>query len=294
MNGSIVTIGLFDGVHLGHQAVISQIVAEARDSGLSSSVVTFDRHPADILRPGHGPLMLTVPATKEKLIKALGVDSVVIIPFTAAFAKLGADEFLSSFILPLAPFKVAVGEDFHFGKNREGDFETLSRFAEEHEFQVESIKLLFVNGEKASSSAIREHMMDGDIETARKILGRYLSFTGEVVTGEKRGRLLGFPTANINLPSYLCLPLDGVYAGYVKVDGVSHKAVLNVGLAPTFGGRKTSLMEAFLLDFSGDLYGRPATVEFHDRIRGEVKFDNPEDLARQIADDAQKALDMLE
>ncbi len=294
MNKSIITIGLFDGVHVGHREVISRAVSEAKAAGLHSIAVTFDRHPSDILHPGHGPLLLTDAATKKRLIKELGVDDVVIVPFTEELSRLSPKEFLDDIVLPLNPANIIVGSDFRFGRDREGDTAFLNDYAADHGFHVESLNLHTVNGKKASSSSAREHIIEGDIATAGAILGRCPAFYGKVVAGDQRGRRLGFPTANIELAEYLCQPRDGVYAGRITVAGNRYTAVINVGLAPTFGARSASIIEVFALDFDGDIYGQDVLVEFCQRLRGEKKFVNEEDLARQIALDAQKARTMIE
>jgi riboflavin kinase / FMN adenylyltransferase len=294
MKKSIVTLGLFDGVHMGHREVITRAVSEARAVGASSVAVTFDRHPSDILHPGHGPLLLTDTYMKERLIKELGIDRVLIVPFTEELAALGPEEFLEKVILPLNPASVVVGADFKFGRNRTGDTSLLNDYGAKHGFKVESLSLHTVSGEKASSSAAREHLIEGDIEKVEATLGRYPAFRGLVVQGDKRGRKLGFPTANIKVADFLCLPRDGVYAGWIKASDKKYKAIINVGLAPTFGARRASLIEVNVLDFDADLYGQKVLIEFYRRLRGEKKFDSAEDLAKQISDDAQKARTMIE
>lgn len=294
MKKSIVTIGLFDGVHVGHQQVISRAVSAAKAAGLPSVAVTFDRHPSDILHPGHGPLLLTDAVTKKKRIKELGVDSVLVVPFTEELAALEPEEFMDKVILPLNPANIIVGADFRFGRNRAGDTAYLKGYAAKHGFKVESLGLYIVGGEKASSSSAREYIIRGDIVSAEAILGRCPSYRGPVVSGDKRGRELGFPTANVGLADFLCLPKDGVYAGRITAGGKTYAAVINVGLAPTFGGRRDSLIEAYALDFDGDMYGQEVLVEFCRRLRDEIKFDSAKDLAEQIADDAQNARTMIE
>jgi riboflavin kinase / FMN adenylyltransferase len=294
MKKSIVTIGLFDGVHMGHREVITRAVAEARAVGMTSVAVTFDRHPSDILHPGHGPLLLTDTYMKERLIKELGIDRVFIVPFTEELAAMEPEEFLDKVILPLDPASIVVGADFRFGRNREGDISVLDNYGARHGFKIESLSLHTVDGEKASSSAAREHLIEGDIEKVEATLGRCPAFRGRVVRGDKRGRELGFPTANIEIANFLCLPSDGVYAGWIEASGKKYTAVINVGLAPTFGARRASLIEAYALDFDADLYGQDVLVEFYRRLRGEKKYDSAEDLAKQIADDAQKARTMIE
>lgn len=293
MISSIVTIGLFDGVHLGHRMVIEQIVREAAESGLSSTVVTFDRHPSEILRPGSGPLLLTDPKTKRELIAALGADRVEMVEFTRELAALEPDEFLSAVINPLNPDKIVVGADFRFGRNRAGDIKVMERFGKTAGFEVEAMALMMAGALKISSSLIRDLISAGRLDEARDLLGRYPRYRGIVAGGEQVGRTLGFPTANIEVEANICLPKDGVYAGLTCVRGETIPSVINVGLAPTFGARPKALIEAHLLDFSKDIYGAEAVVEFKSRLRGEIKFKNGAELAEQIAVDAQKARDMV-
>lgn len=290
---SVITIGLFDGVHLGHREIIKRVVGDARKRNARAVVVTFDRHPSDILYPGHGPLLLTDSKTKIALIKELGVDEVAVIPFTDILAALDPASFLDKYILPLNPLKIIVGSDFKFGKNKQGDVRFLEKYAGEHDFTVEAVSLLSVEGEKASSSAVRKHVVEGDIAEAKAILGRFPSVKGKVVKGDRRGHDIGFPTANVEIPGFMCLPLDGVYAGTVTVDGRLYMSVINIGLAPTFGRRDKALLEAYLFDFEGPLYGKDIEVEFIGRIRSERRFADAAGLASQITDDAQKALNMI-
>ncbi len=292
--GTVLTIGLFDGVHLGHQAVIARVVEEAKRLGRESAVVTFDRHPAAVLRPGSGPLLLTDARLKEELLLAQGIDQVVMIEFTREFAGLTPTDFLEDYIMPLQPDKILVGRDFHFGRRGVGDVTLLEDFAHRRGFQSESLPLLAMDGIKASSSKIREYILAGDINGARAMLGRWPVYRGQVAGGEKRGRLLGFPTANILIPDYICLPAAGVYAGVARaVDIPDTAAVLNIGYAPTFAARATPLLEAHLLDFSQDVYGAELTIEFRAWLRGEERFEDADALGRQIAADARQTRDML-
>jgi riboflavin kinase / FMN adenylyltransferase len=293
MNGSIVAIGLFDGVHLGHQAVIKTIVREAAEQGLASVVVTFDRHPSEILRPGGGPLLLTDPKTKRELISALGADDVVMVEFNKELAVLDPNQFLEKVINPLRPAKIVVGRDFRFGKNRIGDIAALEKFGRADGFAVEALALLKTDGIKISSSLVRDLISAGELDKAKELLGRYPGYRGIVAGGEKVGRTLGFPTANVEIDANICLPKDGVYAGLTTIGDDRIPSVINVGRAPTFGSRPKSLIEAHLLDFSRDIYGTEAIVEFRRRLRGEKKFKNGAELAEQIAHDAQKARDMV-
>lgn len=294
MNGTVLTIGLFDGVHLGHQAVIRRVVDEAARLGRESAVVTFDRHPAAVLEPSSGPLLLTDASMKEELLLAQGLDQVVMIEFTRAFAALTPTDFLEDIIMPLQPEKLMVGQDFRFGRRRGGDVALLEGFARRRGFQAEALPLLKLDGVKASSSTIREYVKAGDMRGASAMLGRYPVYRGSVTAGEKRGRTLGFPTANITIPDYICLPAAGVYAGTARGRGTPQvAAVINVGYAPTFGPRPRPLLEAHLLDFKGDIYGTEVTIEFRARLRDEQRFEDADALAIQIAADARQTRDML-
>lgn len=293
MNQAVITIGLFDGVHVGHRAVIEKVVAEARADNDKSIVVTFDRHPADVLQPGHGPLLLTDPESKTMLIKEIGADKVMMIEFTPEFAALSPQEFLDTVVYPLRPRKIIVGKDFKFGRGRAGDVEYLRVYAKDHGFCVEDVPLFLVGWEKASSSLAREYIRQGYPDMAREILGRYHFCRGIVVPGEKRGSTLGFPTANVEVPGYICLPREGVYSGAAIVTGASYPAVINIGHAPTFVARQKPVIEAYLLDFDGDLYGQSISVEFHTMLREERKFADAGSLAKQIAIDAKETRNMV-
>lgn len=293
MSSSIVTIGLFDGVHLGHRMIIEQITRESAQLGLVSVVVTFDRHPSEVLRPGSGPLLLTDPKTKTRIILGLGADKVEMVEFNKELAAQSPEQFLNSVIGPLKPSKVVVGSDFRFGNNRSGAIAELEAFGESHGFTVEALPLLKAGDDKISSSLIRDLISAGDIDTAVALLGRYPRYRGTVAEGEKLGRELGFPTANIKVAANICLPKEGVYAGLADIEGETVPAVINVGFAPTFNARPKALIEAHLLDFARDIYGRDIEIEFRSRLRGEKKFKDGAELAEQIAIDARKARDMV-
>lgn len=293
MKRSVITIGLYDGVHVGHRSIIDRVVKEARERDAISVVVTFDRHPSEVTSPGQAPCLLTDVETKSELLRALGIDKIVMIPFSTEIAGLFPGRFLKEWIKPLAPELILVGEDFRFGKGRAGDKKTLRDFAVAGEYETIAVSLTKVAGEKASSSLARQRISKGDIAGAREILGRYPSYRGKVVKGEARGRTLGFPTANIRTADKMCLPPTSVYAGRLGFDGQSRPAVINIGRAPTFGTRRQAVVEAYVLDFTGDLYGREVRVEFFRRLRSEKKFPNSDSLARQIAEDARQTRDMI-
>lgn len=289
MKKSFVTIGQFDGIHLGHQVIIGAVVKEARRCGGWGIVVTFDKLPEAVLSPETAPRLLTPPAEKTRLLKGLGVDKVLILHFTPEFAACSARRFLDETILPLNVGELIVGEDFRFGRGRKGDISYLTKYADRHGFAVRTVPLLTVGGVKAGSSRIRNLLAAGDIEAARAMLGRYPSYSGRVVPGDGRGREIGFPTANLMLDKNVCLPEEGVYAGVAVTGGARFVCLVNLGLAPTFGPRRAPLMEAHLLGYKGDLYGRVLEVEIRHRLRDELVFPDTEALLAQLAKDAQTA-----
>ena len=293
MKSSVVTIGLYDGVHVGHRSIINRVVKEAHKRAAISVVVTFDKHPVEVTGPGQAPCLLTDIKTKSELLRALGVDKIVIIPFSLKIAGLSPDRFLKEWIEPLTPEVILVGEDFRFGKGRTGDIKTLHDFSAAEGHETIAVRLTEVAGEKASSSLAREKIASGDITGAREILGRYPSYRGKVEKGEARGQTLGFPTANIRTTDQMCLPQTGVYAGRLEYVGQSRPAVINVGRAPTFGMRRQTVIEAYVLDFIGDLYGGEVKVEFCRRLRSERKFPDAVSLTRQISKDARQTRDMI-
>lgn len=293
MKSSVVTIGLYDGVHVGHRSIIDRVVKEAHERDAVSVVVTFDRHPVEVTVPGQAPCLLTDAETKSELLRALGIDKIVMIPFSLEIAGLSPELFLKEWIEPLTPELILVGEDFRFGKGRAGDIKALRDFAAAGGHETIALSLTEVDGEKASSSLAREKINKGDIEGARKILGRYPSYRGKVEKGESRGRTLGFPTANIRMAGQMCLPPTGVYAGRLEYAGQSRPAVINIGRAPTFGTRRQAVIEAYVLDFNGDLYGSEVRAEFYRRLRNEKKFPDAVSLTKQIAEDARQTRDMI-
>jgi riboflavin kinase/FMN adenylyltransferase len=282
----VLTIGNFDGVHRGHQFLISRVIDDARVRRARSLVLTFEPHPTSVLRPDVPFERLTTPEEKQRLLASTGVDDLVVIPFTAEFARLSAEEFLSG-ILPAGPVAVHVGEGFRFGHGRLGDGNTIRQFGERAGFETHVIPRLR-NGEHViSSSAIRTALKQGDIASANTWLGRRYVLRGTVERGAARGRDLGFPTANLHLPANACLPSDGIYAAYARLpngDQHPYHAMVYVGTRPTFDGG-SRIVEANLLDFQGDLYTRELVVEFVAFVRGDARFDSPAALASQMAQD---------
>jgi len=284
--GSALTIGAFDGVHRGHQAVLAETRRLGDDAGLPTVVVTFDRHPASVVRPESAPLLLTDVDQKLEVLDATGlVDWAVVVTFDAARAAEEASEFVGRLLVgTLGARLVVVGEDFHFGRGRRGNVELLRSLGTDLGFDVIGLRLVPGTDGPVSSTAVRRLVTAGDVAGARSLLGRDYEVRGVVVDGDHRGRQLGYPTANVAVPTGILLPGDGIYAGrYVDGDGCTRAAAISVGHRLTFHTPAGSpVLEAFLLDFDGDLYGRPARVRFVERLRGEERFDSVDDLVAQM------------
>ena len=291
----IVTIGAYDGVHLGHRTVIGQVRARAAELGIVSAVVTFDRHPASVVRPESAPKLLTDAEQKLELLASTGVDATLVVPFDAAQSTEAPSDFVRRVLIDaLAVRGVIVGEDFHFGHKRSGNVQLLRDMALQHDYEVMPVQLVSrADGvdEPVSSTAIRRALAGGDVHRAAEMLGRDHEVRGTVVAGDQRGRTIGFPTANVQIDASICLPADGVYAATVTLaDGTHHAAAVNLGRRPTFHERaEHSLLEAHLLDYSGDLYGQRVRVAFRAFLRGERKFSGIDELKSQLAIDIEHA-----
>jgi len=288
--GAVVTIGVYDGVHLGHHAVL-RLVRELADArGLAAVCVTFDRHPAEVVRPESAPRLLTSPEQKLELLDATGyLDLAFVLHFDEARSREPADDFVREVLVGGAHARlVVVGADFLFGRARGGDVALLQRMGAELGFEVLGVGLEAAPGGAIySSTRIRELLAEGDVDGAAALLGRPHEVRGTVVEGDRRGRELGFPTANVAVPGRVCLPADGIYAGtFIGADGVERMTAISLGRRPTFyDAADASLLEAYVLDFDGDLYGQAARVRFMSRLRGEVKFDSVDALVGQIERD---------
>jgi len=285
---SVVTIGAYDGVHRGHQAVIGQVRKEAQQLGCQSVVVTFDKHPASVVRPESAPKLLTDLDQKLELLQQTGIDATLIVEFNRERSTEDPALFVKRVLVDtLRAQVVVVGEDFHFGFNRGGNVAMLRELGKQFDFQVEPVKLIArPDGveEPVSSTSIRRALAGGQVEIATNLLGRAYEVRGVVVNGDKRGRTIGFPTANVEVPNEMCLPADGVYAGKFKCDdGSMHACAINLGRRPTFFEHADhSLLEAHLLDFAGDLYGQKVSVTFEHFLRSERKFDGLEAIKTQL------------
>jgi riboflavin kinase / FMN adenylyltransferase len=293
---SVVTIGVFDGVHLGHQRVVGRATEIAADLGLPVVVVTFDPHPDEVVRPGSHPPFLCSARRRAELLAGLGVDAVCVLPFTREFSQLGPDEFVRAVLVDrLHAARVVVGEDFRFGYRAAGDIALLAELGEKYDFTVEGVPLVADDGVRISSSGIRAQLAAGDVAGAERDLGRPHRVEGVVVRGHQRGRALGFPTANLETIPHTAIPADGIYAGWLtSLDPSGEElqrwpAAISVGTNPTFDGQERSV-EAYALDRDDlDLYGVHVAVDFIARLRGMERFDSVDDLVAQMHLDADAA-----
>ncbi len=290
--GTAVTIGAYDGVHLGHRALLSDLSARAAVAGLDTVVVTFDRHPASVVRPESAPKQLTGLEQKLELLAECGIERTLVVPFDERRASESAEDFVKEVLVDeLSARLVVVGEDFHFGHGRRGNVELLRRLGATYAFDVVGVGLTGDGREAVSSTRIRALLAEGDVEGAARLLGRPHEVRGPVVRGDGRGGPeLGFPTANLAVPDDIALPADAVYAGHFRrPDGTVHQAAISVGRRPTFyePGTAPVLVEAYLLHFDGDLYGEAARVSFAHRLRDEQRFDSIEDLVAQMRADVE-------
>jgi riboflavin kinase / FMN adenylyltransferase len=285
---SSVTIGFFDGVHRGHQAVIRRTVEAARRDGLGSVAVTFDRHPLQTLSPGKVPPLLTTLRRKAELIQEVGMDCLFVLEFTEEVSRWPPEAFVDRVLVEgLHARHVAIGTNFTFGHKAAGNLQVLTDLGPTRGFVVEGLSLFTLNGRRVSSTSIREALAEGDLDWPERALGRRYAIEGTVVAGAGRGRDLGFPTANLRTPDGLLLPARGVYAGRAGTGDRWWRAAVNIGTNPTFGGEPLHL-EAHLLDFEGNLEAEVLTVEFWARLRDEERFDSTEALTRQIARDVER------
>jgi len=288
-----VTVGFFDGVHRGHQAVIGRTVEAARGAGLVPVAVTFDRHPREVLTPGEVPALLTTLDRKAALIAALGVEALVVLEFTRELSEWPPEAFVRRVLIEgLRAKHAVVGSNFTFGHQAAGNLVRLAELGAAGGMTTEGVSLLSIDGRRVSSSSIREALAAGDLDWPELAFGRRFILDGVVVPGAGRGAGLGFPTANLEVSPRLLLPAEGVYAGKALTAEGERQAAINVGTNPTFG-REPLHVEAFLLDFEGDLQGRPMALEFWARLRDEVRFDSSEALARQIGEDVERTRELV-
>ena len=278
---------MFDGVHLGHRALIAQLARGARQDHATAIAATFDPLPIQVLAPGAPASALSDVSVRVKLLRDAGADAVVVFRFDDAFAKLSADEFIDRVRDAGDVRRIVVGPDFHFGRRAEGDVEKLRARGKRDGFVVDVVTPIQIDGAIVSSTRIRNLLLAGDVEAAARLLGRPYSIRGRVVHGAKRGRALGFPTINLGLPKERLLPRDGIHAMWAEMGEGRFKAAASLGVRPTFGGRER-VLEAYLLDYSGELYGEDVEVAFVKRLRDEIAFASPAELSAQIARDVEE------
>jgi len=279
-------------VHLGHKHLISQLVGKAEQENLLSVVVTFRRHPQEVLHPDTRLPFLTSLAEREKLLKNEGVDIIIPLTFTAETSRLSARDFIGLLRKHLGMRGMVIGPDFALGKKREGNADALGKLGREMGFSVTVVPPVMIDGEIVSSTAIRKALSDGDVHRVRRLVGRGFSLRGPVVAGAGRGVALGFPTANLDFGPGQALPADGVYASWVSIKGKIFPAITNIGTNPTFGDKRRAV-EVYVVDYRGDLYGSEIQVEFVERLREEKRFDNAEELKKQMAEDVKKGISLL-
>jgi len=290
--GTLLTVGVFDGVHLGHRQLIDRLTREAARRRLISGVVTFTHHPKVVLSPKSKLARLTTLQQRIDLLKNVGVEIVVPLTFTREFAALSARQFIELLRQYLRMEGLVIGPDFALGRKREGNVASLRALGRELGFTVEVVQPLILEDSVVSSTAIRGALARGDMKTTSRLLGRPYRLGGLVVGGNERGHGLGYPTANIRVDADQALPADGVYATLAYLGDRTYESVTNIGVRPTFNDGER-MVEVFLMDFDADIYGRDLSIELIDRLRGEVKFASPEELSRQIATDVREAKTIL-
>lgn len=288
LTGSVVTLGNFDGIHRGHQALIGGAVSDSKQIGVPSVVLTFEPHPLRVLAPERAPKLILAPKDKMQILQSLGVDVVAVQHFDLAFAKRSAEEFVSDLLVRrLKARKIWVGRDLRFGQGRKGTVDDLIRWGRDLAFDVAVVEPILVQGNRVSSSRIRELVSKGRVDEVKDMLGRYHFVSGRVVEGNRRGRELGFPTANIAARTEV-LPSDGIYATLFHIDTRVLLSVSSIGRNPTFGpGPRT--VESFIIDFDEAIYGKTVRLSFIKRIRDEVRFSSIPELIAQIRSDVQSA-----
>jgi riboflavin kinase/FMN adenylyltransferase len=285
---TLLTIGMFDGVHAGHRYLLGKLQQRAAEKNLLSGVVTFNPHPQSVLHPHNRLPGLSDVEDRVKSFRELGINIVAVLTFTPKVAQLSAREFISLVKKHLRMRGIMVGPDFALGRGREGDINLLRSLGREMEFSVEVIPPFTINGEVVSSTLIRQTLAQGNMEKTRRLMGRYFHLGGKVITSDKRGRVLGFPTANLEIKPQQALPGNGIYATITQVDGKQFPSATNVGTRPTFGeGEKT--VETHLLNYAGDLYHKEIRVEFVQKLRDEQRFPSSEELKAQIEKDVREA-----
>jgi len=288
----LLTIGVFDGVHLGHKYLLSQLTEHARQQDLLSGVVTFRQHPQEVLSPQTRLPFLTDLAERTNLLKNEGVEAIIPLSFTSELAQLSARQFVSLLMRYLRMRGLVIGSDFTLGRNREGNIDSLRTLGQDMNFTVTVIPLIMIDGEVVSSTAIRNALANGDMKRVLNLAGHPFSLNGHVTSGAGRGLELGFPTANLDIVPEQALPADGVYATWAYIDGKAFKSMTNVGKRPTFGGSQRTV-EVYVLDYHSDLYGCELRIDIMARLRSEGRFDTVDKLKKQITEDIEQGRAIL-
>jgi riboflavin kinase/FMN adenylyltransferase len=291
--GSAISIGTFDGVHLGHRHLLGTLTEIARQEGLTPVALSFKNSPRSVLNPAAQLSYITDLGTRLSLLHQLGIGLVVPVEFTRELSQLSATQFVGALRRELAMKGLVVGPDFALGHRRQGDVATLKEMGETAGFWVKTVDNFVQDGAPVKSSGIRELLSQGRVEQVRRMLDRPFSLAGEVESGDRRGRDLGFPTANLSPQPTMAVPGDGIYATWATVDGVRHQGATSIGVRPTFGGGGARRIETYLLEFSGDLYGKRMTLEFAQRLRGELAFSSVDALVQQMKQDVEQSRAVL-
>jgi riboflavin kinase/FMN adenylyltransferase len=289
----VLTIGTFDGVHLGHAKIIERLRKKATEVDGESIIITFDPHPRFVVAPNSTPIeLLSTSQEKIKALQALRVDNVVIVPFTKAFSDISAEAYIRDFIVSnFHPHTIIIGYDHHFGKNRQGNYQLLESVKATYGFQLEEIPVQEIEHIAISSTKIRAALHIGDIKKANELAGKYYTLEGVVIHGEKRGRLIGFPTANVHVgDAHKLIPANGVYAVKAYLKETIYKAMLNIGVRPTVSSNNHRSIEVNIIDFDQDIYDETLRIEFVDKLRDETKFNGIDELITQLTIDKQDAL----
>ena len=284
-----VTIGVFDGVHRGHEHLVRRLMDAARRQGLAAVAITFNPHPRSVIRPGTAVTYLSSLEERVEQLQALGLDAVTVLPFTSELAQLSAQDFLAMLVDELQMKCLVVGPDFALGRNRAGTIGVMRQAGEELGFRVEVTELLAEEGEKVGSSSVRQALSEGDVERVGRLLGRPFSLRGPVVRGDQRGRTLGFPTANIAIGLDRALPAYGVYVTRAYLREAAYESCTNIGIRPTFNVEPRPTVEAFIMDFDADIYGQELRIELLHRLRGELRFEGAEALVDAMHRDIRDA-----
>lgn len=285
LEASCIALGVFDGVHLGHQKVLLNAVKKAQELNIISAVVTFSKHPRTVILKSH-PEMLISLEERLRLFKELGLGAAVVLDFDEKLASMPAKDYLEKVLIgSLNARSITIGYNHKFGGDKAGNGKFLEEYSEKYGYEVDVISPVKIDNHVVSSSAVRKFLLKGDVSTAEKLLGKPFKISGEVVHGQHLGRSLGFPTANLKLPEELIIPMSGVYGGTAEIDSKTYNAVINIGRRPTIGDLKKDLVEVHILDFDEDIYGKNLQVSFLQRIRDEKKFNSLDELKAQIKED---------